>query len=135
MILLDGIENETEDSIVCSVTLHAGSPFAENGRVPVLVATEYMAQCVAAHAGLRAFRRCTPIRIGYLIGARRIDFSIPAFVVPETLIVRATRVWGDDSLGQYRCSVELAGHPVSTAVLNVFQGDIDQRSGQREVAL
>lgn len=125
MILLHGVEDVGEETIVCSVKLHDGSPFVENGSVAALVAVEYMAQCVAAHAGFEAFRRGEPVRIGYLIGVRRMDLTVDEFVVPEELIVRAKRIWGGESLGQFECSVDARGRRAASALLNVFQGDID----------
>ena len=125
MILLDRVEEDSPDSIACSVTPHEASPFAEHGSVPAVVATEYMAQCVAAYAGLKAFRRGEPIRIGYLIGARTIEFSVDRFPLECRLLVRARRTWGDDALGRFDCSVERNGDRVASAVLTVLQRDLD----------
>lgn len=125
MIMLDRVEDAGEGTISCSVKLHQGSPFVESGSVFGLVAAEYMAQCVAAYAGLQATRRGDPILIGYLIGVRRMVLGVDAFVVPEDLIVRAKHVWGDDSLGQFDCSVESRGRRVATALLSVCQVDSD----------
>lgn len=125
MILLDEVHDVAAESIICKVILRASSPFVENGRVPAIVGLEYMAQCVAAFAGLQAFRQGRPVRVGYLIGARLVEFSVDAFEVGEELDVRATRVWGDDALGNFECSVDSIGRRVAAAVLTVFQGDIE----------
>ena len=125
MILLDQVEEDSPDSIACSVTLHAESPFAEGASVPAVVATEYMAQCVAAFAGLNSFRRGDSIRIGYLIGARTIEFSVDRLPFDRRLLVRAKRTWGDDALGRFDCCVELDGERVVSAVLTVIQGDLE----------
>ena len=43
----------------------------------------------------------------------------------DELTVRAHRVWGDDILGQFDCTVESRGERVASALLSVFQGDPD----------
>ncbi len=125
MILLDRVEDDAEESITCGVTLCDESTFVENGSVPAVVATEYMAQCVATFAGLKASRRGGEVRVGYVIGARLIEFAVDAFHVGESLVVEARRVWGDDVLGTFECTVDSAGRRVASAILTVYQGDID----------
>lgn len=125
MILLDEVRHDAKGSITCSVELHRESPFVEDGSVEAFVAVEYMAQCVAAYAGLKAYRRGDPIRVGYIIGARSVDIAVDAFGVGEVLTVTAVRIWGDDLLGKFECTVDSNGHRVAVGVLTVFQGDPD----------
>ena len=125
MILLDRVLDDGDGTITCEVRLRPDSPFVENGSVAAVVATEYMAQCVAAYAGLQAFRRADAIRTGYVIGARSIDLSLDEFGVGEELIVRAQHIWGDDILGKFECSVDAGGCRAASAILTVFQGDPD----------
>ena len=132
MILLDRVEDDAEGGITCIVNLKEQSPFVENGTVPAIVATEYMAQCIAAYAGLKAHGQGAPIRVGYVIGAQTIRFSVDEFHVGDELQVRVQRVWGDDALGKFECSVRSGGQVVASAALTVFQGDInaeDHREG------
>ena len=125
MILLDRVEDDAAESITCGVTLRDESTFVENGSVPAVVATEYMAQCVATFAGLKASRQGGEVRVGYVIGARLIEFAVDAFHVGENLVVEAHRVWGDDILGTFECTVSCGGRRMASAILTVYQGDID----------
>ena len=125
MILLDRVEDDAEESITCAVTLSDESTFVENGSVPAVVATEYMAQCVATFAGLKAFRQGGDVRVGYVIGARLIELAVDAFHVGEKLVVEVHRVWGDDALGTFDCTVDSDGRRVASATLTVYQGEID----------
>jgi len=125
MILLDRVEDDAAESITCGVTLRDESAFVENGSVPAVVATEYMAQCVATFAGLSASRQGGAVRFGYIIGARLIALAVDAFHVGEELVVKARRVWGDDVLGTFECSVDSGERRVASATLTVYQGDID----------
>ena len=106
MILLDRVEDDAAESITCGLTLREESAFVENGSVPAVVATEYMAQCVATYAGLKASRRGGEVRVGYVIGARLIELAVDAFHVGENLVVEVRRVWGDDVLGTFDCTVD-----------------------------
>ena len=126
MILLDRVEDESAGYLCCSVTPRGDSPFVDHGVVPAVVAAEYMAQCVAAYSGLEAVRRGDPVRIGYLLGTRSMELAVEAFKVDETLRVEARHVWGDAALGQFDCAVYLAGRRVAAAVLNVFEGDLEE---------
>ncbi len=128
MILLDRVEDDGEGRLCCSVRLREDSPFVDDGRVSPVVAAEYMAQCVAAYSGLKAVRRGDPVRIGYLLGTRSLDLAVAAFEVGEKLIVEVRHVWGDATLGQFDCTVRSAGRQVAAAVLNVFEGDIEEMS-------
>src|SRR5216117_2656546 len=57
MVLLTRIVGHTEERTTCAVEFSTASPFYDGqGGVPAWVALEYMAQCVAAHGGLRARR-------------------------------------------------------------------------------
>ena len=123
MILIDRIEEAGAETVTCTVTLRPDSPFVENGWVSAVVATEYMAQTVAAWAGLQARQKGKPVRTGYVIGARRIRLEVDSFRPGDKLTVKARRVWGDDILGQFECSVESRGERVAVASLSVFQGD------------
>lgn len=125
MILLDCVEEDAEAGITCMVKLKDRSPFAMNGTVPAIIATEYMAQSIAAYVGLKAHGQGTPIRVGYVIGAQIIRFSVDEFHVGDELHVKVQRVWGDDTLGKFECNVRSGGQVVASAALTVFQGDIN----------
>ncbi len=132
MILLDRVEDDAAGYLRCSVTLRDDSPFVENGAASSVVATEYMAQSVAAYSGLKAVRRGDPVRIGYLLGTRSIELAVATFKVAEKLTVEVRHVWGDDAFGQFNCTVHSGDRQVAAAVLNVFQGDIEQMGAAAE---
>ena len=123
MLLLDRVENEGHRTTTCGLTIREDSTFLEDGAVPSFVALEYMAQCVAVHAGLCGVRNGQQPRIGYLVGARDVDFLVDEFRVGEHLRVIASHVWGDDELGQYRVHLESNGRRVAQAILSVYQAN------------
>jgi predicted hotdog family 3-hydroxylacyl-ACP dehydratase len=123
MLLLDSVSSGDEKHIECSVTLRDDSPFVEGGRVRSTLAIEYMAQCVAAWAGLQGHATHEPIRIGYLIGAREITLEVDHFFVGDHLRVEATKVWGDMVLGHFACAVHRGSETLASGTLNVYRGD------------
>ena len=66
--------------------------------MPAVIGLEYMAQCVAAYAGLTARQGGRPPRIGFLIGCRELRLDVEAFSVGDRLEVEARRVWGENDL-------------------------------------
>ncbi len=124
MMLLSSILEHSEDHTVCAVEVSADTPFVEaGGAVPAVMGVEYLAQCVAAHAGLQAWARGEPPRVGFLIGARRLDLCAPTgFRVGQRLIARVTRTWGEEEFAMFACRlVDAASDAVVVeGNLNVF---------------
>ena len=71
MSLLGRLLSTEGESLVAEVAIGPDSMFCTNGSVGAWVGVEYMAQAVAAHAGYAAGLRGEPVRVGFLLGARR----------------------------------------------------------------
>ncbi|HET9598486.1 MAG TPA: 3-hydroxylacyl-ACP dehydratase [Anaeromyxobacteraceae bacterium] len=122
MLLLDEVVAFDGSRVVCRVRLRPGSTFMEAGRVRAIVALEYMAQAVAAFAGLRARAAGEAVRVGFLLGTRELRLEVEGFQAGDELVVEATHVWGDEELGSFDCAVRQAERQVASATLNVYQG-------------
>ncbi|MDH3510035.1 MAG: 3-hydroxylacyl-ACP dehydratase [Gammaproteobacteria bacterium] len=86
MIFLDEIIESGSNFLVAAVQIREGIPFFEESRgVPAWVGLEYMAQAVAAFAGMRARADNKPIALGMLIGCRHYS-SKTALFPPGTLV-------------------------------------------------
>ena len=93
MVLLSRVLSHDDDSTVCAVDVDGSGMFRDaSGAVPAWVAVEYMAQCVAAHAGLVAHAAGEPPPMGFLLGGRRVTFQVARFQRGERLRVNAKRV-------------------------------------------
>jgi predicted hotdog family 3-hydroxylacyl-ACP dehydratase len=123
MVLLDEVVEADGPRVLCRVTIRPDAPFAEAGRVPGVIALEYMAQAIGVYAGLRARGRGRPPRIGYLLGTRELTLEVDAFDAGDVLLVEASHVWGDEQLGSFDCAVRRAGATVAAATINVYQGE------------
>ena len=124
MMLLSAVLEHSDEHTVCAVEVGADGPFVTaDGAVPALMGIEYMAQCVAAHAGLRGRAKGEEPRVGFLIGARRLDFrSRTGFRVGQRLIVEVTRAWGEEEFAMFACRLRDAGSQavIVEGHLNVF---------------
>jgi predicted hotdog family 3-hydroxylacyl-ACP dehydratase len=123
MVLVDRIVGHDATHTVCAVDVTGSTPFVtDEGRVPAWIGLEYMAQCVAAHAGLEARARGERVRLGLLIGARTVDFHTGALAIGDRLLITARHTWGDQALGSFTCTIADArsDRRVADAVLSVY---------------
>ena len=106
MVLLDEILHFDENSIETLVTIRKTSMFIEsNGQVPCYVSLEYMAQSIAAYAGIKEIKVNKPVKIGLLLGTRRLDFSSGGFSINQCLRIQAQSVWSDNEIGAFDCNI------------------------------
>lgn len=121
MILVDELTSFDGDRATGSVAIRADSPFVENGRVPALVAIEYMAQSIGLLTGIVSHERGERVQVGYLLGTREIALSVDHFEVGDVLSVEVERLFGEAELGAFQCAVLRAGQVLASATLNVFR--------------
>jgi predicted hotdog family 3-hydroxylacyl-ACP dehydratase len=112
--------------MVCETVLEAGSPFVEQGRVPAVVGIEYMAQAIAAGAGLSARDKGEAARMGFLLGCRNLTIAVDSFQVGDRLTIEARRTWGENELGSFACKVQRGSEVVVEGALTVYQGPLPE---------
>ncbi len=122
MLLLDEVVASGPGFTACRVVIRPDSSFVEGGRVPALVAIEYMAQTVAAYAGLEARAAGQPVRIGYLLGTRELTLAVDEFEVGDDLLIEVHHQFGGEQFGAFDCTVACRGRIVASGCLNVYQG-------------
>ncbi len=124
MSLLGRLLAAEGDTLAAEVTISPDSMFCAGGAVGAWVGVEYMAQAVAAHAGWCARLRGEPVRVGFLLGARRYACSVASFPVGSVLHIHVRRaLQGENGLGAFDCRIEdsHAGLELATATITVFQ--------------
>lgn len=107
MMLLARVVSHGGDDTVCSAEIDdqvlLRSP---SGDVPAWMGIEYMAQCIAAHAGLVGRAGGERPRVGFLLGTRRVTFHVPHFRRGQQLSVRVRRVWGgSEGMVAFDCGI------------------------------
>ena len=108
------------DGVESSVLIAEDSKFYQPGKgVPAWIGMEYMAQTIALFAGVEAREAGRDIRIGLLLGTRRYSAFVPYFKLATMLKVRGEKVWQDDQMAVFACTIE-AGERLAEAQLNVY---------------
>jgi len=123
MLLLDTLVECSGDVTICEWRVNPDDSFVEAGSgVPAYVGVEFMAQCVAVHAGARARVDGLGPPLGFLLGTRRFSASIDYFRIGETYRATCTELIRDSSgMGSYECSVLHNDSVVATARIAVLE--------------
>jgi predicted hotdog family 3-hydroxylacyl-ACP dehydratase len=122
MVLLDRVISVEEDSLCAEVGIRSDSLFCDTDGVGAWVGIEYMAQAIASWVGYTAQSQGEPVKIGFLLGARRYECSRPIFVLGSVLRVHVQCVFKDENgLGSFDCYIDNEEGRVATATVTVFQ--------------
>lgn len=128
MSLLDQVVDSGETWLKACSTLTEDNLFVTEGWMPSWIGIEYMAQSIAAFAGIRAKDESQSVKIGFLVGTRKYEAERPAFPVGSVLTAVVSEVVvGENGLGVFDCELTCEQPDgLSFAViarLNVFQPD------------
>jgi predicted hotdog family 3-hydroxylacyl-ACP dehydratase len=130
MVVLTRVLRHDRDETVCAARIGPDDVFAtKSGEVPALMGIEYMAQCIAAHAGLAGRASGELPRVGFLLGTRRVTFHVPRYRCGQQLSVTARRLWGGtQGLVAFDCRIDdvETGAVLAEGRLNCFTpgGDV-----------
>lgn len=126
MVLLERVLAAGPDTLCAELTIGPGTMFCDGAGVGSWVGIEYMAQAIAAHAGYQARQRGEPVKVGFLLGARRYTASVPLFALGTVLRVHAQHAMqGENGLAAFECRIEDAatGALLANATITVFEPD------------
>jgi predicted hotdog family 3-hydroxylacyl-ACP dehydratase len=127
MLLLDRVLSYDGECVVCETVLGPQSPFAEQGEVPAVVGIEYMAQAIAAGAGLSAREKGDDAgKMGFLLGCRSLSIAVDSFQVGDRLTIEARRTWGENQIGSFACKVQRGAEVLVEGALTVYQGPLPE---------
>lgn len=130
MLLLDQVTDCGEDWLTAQVNISEHSEFVEGGFVEALVVIEYMAQSVAALAGIRAKKNTELVKIGLLLGTRKFDSNVAQVPVGVSLDIYIEELFTEENgLAVFKCQATAPGvtiachlnvfHPEDIGVLNI----------------
>jgi len=126
MVLIDKMLEFGEDYGVSQVTVSADSKFYEpdiNG-IHCAIGMEWMAQTIAALAGIKAMQENRPIQVGFLLGSRKYEPAKNIFKVDEAYTIRVKQLYREDNgLGAFECSIHEGDELIADSKLNVFAPD------------
>ncbi|MCG9697841.1 hotdog family protein [Shewanella sp. Isolate11] len=124
MILIDRLLAHQTDTLLTETHISTSSAYfdAQSQSVPNYVGIEYMAQSIAALAGVEAIAKQQAIKIGFLLGSRKLKLHIPAFALGESYQTRVSRLYQEESgLAVFDCQILHHDQIVAEANINVFQ--------------
>ena len=131
MSLLGGVVRIEDQAVVAHVVVPAGGLFATPDGVPAWVGIEYMAQAIAAWSGARARANGGSPRIGFLLGSRRYEATVPVFAPGALLRVSAQcELIADNGLGMFECRITHDDRLLATGRLSVFEPGPDDTAQQ-----
>lgn len=110
-----------EGWLQAEVDITGESMFADDRGVPAWIGMEYMAQTIAAYAGLQERNKGGVPKIGLLLGSRNYSSSVDYFAQGQTLRIEAgLEIVAANGLNVFNC--EITGNETrAAAVVNVFQ--------------
>ena len=130
MVLLNRIVDFTDNQLIAEVDISSQSRFFDTAieGIESWVSVEYMAQAVAALAGVRSRLKGETVKLGFLLGTRKMELLQPIMSEGKTYSIEVEELFMDDSgLGAFRCLVKLGQTTIAQAKLNVFEtNDEDQ---------
>ena len=122
MSWLDTVLSADDETVVAQATVRPDSYFVRDGRAPVWVGVEYMAQAIAAWAGCRARRAGREPNIGFLLGSRRYTSTRDVFPSGTRLRIDARcELLADNGLGMFACSLQAGDEQWAMANVSVFE--------------
>lgn len=106
MVLIDRVTEYRADFV--SVQAHIGSKhiLLQNGVLPTTMGMEIMAQAIGAFAGIQALGAGEEVKLGFLLGTRKLNLFVDCIPVGTTLTATAHLSTQDPSgMGVFDCEL------------------------------
>lgn len=107
----------------CRMTVRADNPFVREGKLAAVTMLEYLAQAVAACLGQEAYEGGEGVRVGMLIGVRKMDLHVAAANVGDAVELRVERVRGSDEVSTFKGEASGPSGPIADAMMTVFHAE------------
>jgi len=107
MCLLDRVVSHSPETTCCAVRPEDSGLFLDDEEgVPAWVGIEYLAQCIAVHAGLCAREKGEAPRTGLFLGSRRLQLRVAKLPAGHELLASARHLRGSASgLQAFACAL------------------------------
>lgn len=108
---------------VCRLVVSPTLAFVRDDALPPVALLEYMAQAVAACLGYEAYTGGEGVRVGMLIGVRKMDLSATPIPVGTELSITVERTRGNDDVSTFEGVTRLREATVATAQMTLFHAE------------
>jgi predicted hotdog family 3-hydroxylacyl-ACP dehydratase len=119
-IVIDALVEHSAARSVAVAHIDERSTYWEGSGVPAWAGIEYMAQTIAAHAGVEARARGETPAIGFVLGTRAYTTSVDAFPTGSKLTVTVEPDVVDGGFAAFKCAIAIDG-VVATAVVTTYR--------------
>lgn len=96
MVLLDRVLAFSEEALLAEAKISDDHVFLREGKVPLLMAVEILAQAIAAWEGCRARLAGREIRLGFFLGSRQLVLHGEDLAVGSVVQAEVRRSFEDD---------------------------------------
>lgn len=122
MLLLDRLVDIGAEFASCEWIVGDSAFAGVCQHIPAYTGVEYMAQCIAVHAGAHARLRGEEPPLGFLLGSRHFRTSLSAFETGRTFVSTCREIVRDSQgMASFACELRLDDECVATANLAVFE--------------
>jgi predicted hotdog family 3-hydroxylacyl-ACP dehydratase len=129
-IVIDALVEHSATRSVAVAHIDERSTYWEHSGVPAWAGIEYMAQTIAAHAGLEARARGEPPAIGFVLGTRAYATSVETFPNGSRLIVTVEPEVVDEAFAAFKCAIAIddvaIDRVVATAVVTTYRPSTEE---------
>jgi predicted hotdog family 3-hydroxylacyl-ACP dehydratase len=108
---------------VCRLTIRNGMPFVHDGEVASVAFVEYLAQAVAVCLGYEAYVGGDGVRVGMLVGIRKMTLHQPSVRVGTDVTIEVERVRGSEDASTFTGEAKANGQPIATAQMTLFHAE------------
>ena len=131
MILLDCVTEYAEDYLTAEMTVRENNILIKNGKLATVAGIEILAQGFAAWAGCMSVLADEPIRLGYLLGSRKLFVYSQEIPIGTNLQIKVKKSIQDASgFGVFDCQlIDLNQNKlILEGALNLFCPKNDEES-------
>ncbi|AFU20051.1 dehydratase [Actinobacillus suis H91-0380] len=123
MVLIDRVTDFGEDFLTGEAEIRSNHILLKAGKLQTFAGIEIMAQGIAAWAGIQARKRNEPVRLGYLLGTRKLYITQPEIAVGSQLMIEIKMSIQDATgFGVFDCRLidKVTHQTLLSGALNVF---------------
>jgi predicted hotdog family 3-hydroxylacyl-ACP dehydratase len=108
---------------VCRLRIKETMPFVKDGAVATVAFVEYLAQAVAVCLGYEAYVGGEGVRVGMLVGIRKMTLHQPTVPVGTDVIVEVERLRGSEDVSTFRGVARVGETEIATAQMTLFHAE------------
>ena len=116
MVLIDRITRYGDDFVEAGAQIKPDNILLVGGILPYTAFIELMAQAVGAYAGLQARKNARPVRLGFLLGTRKLEIFAQSVPVGTHLLATAHMSIQDaGGMGVFDCELRWTDAPETSS--------------------